>query len=76
MTTTGGKYKITGLQAPASYQLTFTTAGYQASTLVDTVNGGDTRLEPTVTLGAARAASPASWSAAPSAPTRRSAAPP
>jgi hypothetical protein len=49
----GGKYTIPGLKAPASYQLTFTTDGYQASSLIDTVNGGDSRLEPTVTLGAA-----------------------
>jgi Carboxypeptidase regulatory-like domain len=52
VTGAGGSYRITGLAAPASYQLTFTTPGYQASTLVDTVNGGDTRLEATVTLGA------------------------
>lgn len=47
-----GHYTITGLAAPASYQITFTTPGYQASTIVDTVTGGDARLEPTVTLGA------------------------
>jgi Carboxypeptidase regulatory-like domain len=52
--TTGadGSYKLTGLAAPASYQLTFTTPGYQSSTVVDTVTGGDERLEPTVVLGA------------------------
>ncbi len=54
VTTSGGKYKITGLKAPASYQLTFTTAGYQTTALIDTVNGGETRLEPTVTLGASQ----------------------
>jgi hypothetical protein len=53
-TTGGGKYTITGLAAPANYQLTFTTAGYQTATLVDTVNGGDKRLEAAVTLGAAQ----------------------
>ena len=54
VTTKSGKYKITGLKAPASYQLTFTTAGYQTTALVDTVNGGESRLEPTVTLGASQ----------------------
>ncbi|MCL2781562.1 MAG: carboxypeptidase-like regulatory domain-containing protein [Actinomycetia bacterium] len=48
-----GAYKLSNLPAPASYQLTFTAAGYQASTVVDTVAGGDNRLEPTVILGAA-----------------------
>jgi hypothetical protein len=54
--TTGAdnSYTISGLAAPASYQLTFTTANYQTSTLVDAVNGGDKRLEPTVTLGASQ----------------------
>jgi hypothetical protein len=50
----GGKYTISNLAAPASYQLTFVTPGYQTSTLVDTVNGGDQRLEAAVTLGAAQ----------------------
>jgi hypothetical protein len=52
-TTHGGSYTIRGLVAPGSYELTFTTPGYQTSTIVDTVNGGDQRLEPTITLGAA-----------------------
>lgn len=52
-TTHGGSYTIGGLVAPGSYELTFTTPGYQTSTIVDTVNGGDKRLEPTITLGAA-----------------------
>ncbi|HEY2297559.1 MAG TPA: carboxypeptidase regulatory-like domain-containing protein [Jatrophihabitans sp.] len=55
-TDAAGKYTITGLAAPASYQLTFTTPGYQTSTLLDTVNGGDQRIEATVTLGAAQGA--------------------
>jgi hypothetical protein len=55
-TDANGKYTFTGLAAPASYQLTFTTPGYQTSTLLDTVNGGDKRLEATVTLGAAQGA--------------------
>lgn len=48
-----GSYQLANLPAPGTYELTFTTSGYQPSTLVDTVNGGDKRLEPTVTLGAA-----------------------
>ena len=55
-TDANGKYSLSGLAAPASYQLTFTTPGYQTSTLLDTVNGGDKRLEATVTLGAAQGA--------------------
>jgi hypothetical protein len=47
-----GTYKLTGLPAPETYELTFTTPGYQDSTLVDDVSGGDARLEPTVMLGA------------------------
>jgi hypothetical protein len=51
-TNAAGQYTLPNLPAPGSYQLTFTTPGYQASTVVDTVSGGDERLEPTVTLGA------------------------
>jgi hypothetical protein len=50
--TAGGAYTLPALPAPGSYQLTFTTAGYESSTLVDSVGGGDKRLEPTVVLGA------------------------
>ncbi|MEO9139103.1 MAG: carboxypeptidase-like regulatory domain-containing protein [Jatrophihabitans sp.] len=50
--TNNGKYSLSGLAAPGSYELTFTTPGYQASTLVDSLGGGDKRLEPTLTLGA------------------------
>lgn len=53
-TSAGGKYQFTGLAAPANYQLTFITPGYQTSTLIDSVNGGDKRLEASVTLGAAQ----------------------
>lgn len=49
-----GNYSFASLAAPASYQLTFTTPGYQNSTLLDTVSGGDKRFEATVTLGAAQ----------------------
>ncbi|MDP9091928.1 MAG: carboxypeptidase-like regulatory domain-containing protein [Actinomycetota bacterium] len=49
-----GSYLLNKLPAPGSYELTFTTPGYQASTVVDTVAGGDQRLEPTVILGASQ----------------------
>ena len=55
-TAADGSYTLPALPAPASYQLTFTTPGYQASTLVDTVTGGEKRLEPTVLLGASQGA--------------------
>jgi len=51
-TTRTGSYSLSGLAAPGSYELTFTTDGYRTATLVDTVSGGDKRLEPTVALGA------------------------
>jgi len=52
-TKANGAYELKNLPAPASYEFTFTTTGYQASTLLDSVAGGDSRLEPTVILGAA-----------------------
>lgn len=51
-TTGSGTYTLPKLAAPSTYELTFTTKGYQSSTLVDGVAGGDQRLEPTVLLGA------------------------
>lgn len=51
-TDASGAYQLKNLPAPGTYQLTFATDGYQASTVVDTVAGGDARLEPTVMLGA------------------------
>jgi hypothetical protein len=50
-TNASGGYTLTDLPAPATYELTFTAAGYRTTTLVDTINGGDVRLEPTVLLG-------------------------
>ena len=38
------------MPAPGSYELTFTATGYQPTTLVDTISGGQQRLEPTVEL--------------------------
>lgn len=53
VTDDSGKYELTGLPAPGTYQLTFTADGYQVTSVVDTVGGGERRLEPTVRLGAA-----------------------
>lgn len=47
-----GNYTLANLPAPNSYELTFTTPGYQASTVTASVAGGDRRLEPAVILGA------------------------
>ena len=52
VTNAAGSYRLARLPAPGSYELTFTTAGYQASTLVVSVDGGDARLESTVSLAA------------------------
>ena len=46
------KYVLSGLPAPASYELTFTAAGYQTSAIVETVGGGDDRFEPPIALSA------------------------
>lgn len=53
-TTTGadGSYVLTGLPAPASYELSFTSAGYAATKVLTTVNGGEQRLQPSVVLSA------------------------
>lgn len=52
LTDAKGNYTITGLPAPASYQISFVTAGYLASTLSEDVNGGQHRYEPVVRLSA------------------------
>ncbi|HEY2273329.1 MAG TPA: carboxypeptidase regulatory-like domain-containing protein, partial [Jatrophihabitantaceae bacterium] len=46
-------YTISGLQAPERYELTFTTPGYQTTSLVDAVQAGDKRIEPAQDLNAA-----------------------
>jgi hypothetical protein len=51
-TDASGHYHLSGLHAPGTYELTFATPGYRTSTIVDTVTGGEHRLEPTVVLGA------------------------
>ena len=50
-TNAAGGYTLSNLPAPSSYELTFTTPGYTATTVVDSVGGGDNRLEPAVRLG-------------------------
>jgi hypothetical protein len=52
LTDAKGNYTLTGLPAPASYQVSFTTAGYLASTLSEDVGGGQHRYEPVVRLSA------------------------
>ncbi|MDQ1705618.1 MAG: hypothetical protein QOF18_1984 [Frankiaceae bacterium] len=47
-----GNYRFTNIPAPADYQLSFTTAGYLASTITDNVDGGQSRFEPIVRLSA------------------------
>ena len=45
-----GSYTLRNLPAPASYELSFTAPGYRATTIVDSVSGGQHRLEPIVQL--------------------------
>ena len=47
-----GHYDLKGLKSPGTYELSFTTPGYQVTTQTETVNGGEQRLEPTVLLSA------------------------
>jgi len=52
LTDAKGNYTLKGLPAPASYQISFVTAGYLASTLTEDVGGGQHRYEPVVRLSA------------------------
>ncbi|MET0866368.1 MAG: carboxypeptidase-like regulatory domain-containing protein, partial [Nakamurella sp.] len=45
-------YTLTGLPAPAVYELSFTAEGYQPSVVQTTVDGGAARIQPTVLLSA------------------------
>jgi hypothetical protein len=47
-----GKYTLKNLAAPATYELSFTTKGYQASTARVEVEGGARRIQPTTVLSA------------------------
>ncbi|HEU5268931.1 MAG TPA: carboxypeptidase-like regulatory domain-containing protein [Jatrophihabitans sp.] len=49
-TTVAGKYRLANLPAPGTYQLSFTAPGYQPTTVVTTVGGGQQRYQPTVLL--------------------------
>lgn len=51
-TAADGSYVLAALPAPASYELTFTAAGYQPSAVVATVTGGQARIQPSVLLSA------------------------
>jgi hypothetical protein len=51
-TDASGAYSLAGLKAPGTYELSFTTPGYQVTTQTETVTGGEQRLEPTVLLSA------------------------
>jgi hypothetical protein len=51
-TDANGGYSLAGLKAPGTYELSFTTPGYQVTTQTETVTGGEQRLEPTVLLSA------------------------
>jgi hypothetical protein len=51
-TDANGGYTLSGLKAPGTYELSFTTPGYQVTTQTETVTGGEQRLEPTVLLSA------------------------
>lgn len=51
-TDANGGYTLAGLKAPGTYELSFTTPGYQVTTQTETVTGGEQRLEPTVLLSA------------------------
>lgn len=46
------KYVLSGLRAPASYEISFTAPGYQSSAIVESVGGGDDRFEPPIALSA------------------------
>ncbi|QOR70353.1 carboxypeptidase regulatory-like domain-containing protein [Ruania alkalisoli] len=46
-----GRYELTGLVAPGTYDLTFTADGYQPTSITETVLGGQERLALDVALG-------------------------
>jgi hypothetical protein len=50
ITLAGGKYRLTNLPAPGTYELSFTAPNYQATTVVTTVAGGQKRFQSTVRL--------------------------
>ena len=48
--TAAGRYRLANLPAPGTYQLSFTAPGYQPTTVVTNVGGGQQRYQPTVLL--------------------------
>jgi hypothetical protein len=46
--TSNGRYELTGLPAPATYELSFSATGYETKTVTTTVNGGEQRLQPSI----------------------------
>jgi hypothetical protein len=52
LTAANGSYALTNLPAPGSYEITFTATGYQPSTIVETLTGGQARIEAAVQLSA------------------------
>ncbi len=51
-TTVDGAYRFDGLVTPGTYQVTFTTPGYAATSIVEELEGGEDLLRPEVLLGA------------------------
>lgn len=51
-TDASGNYVLRNLPAPGAYELTFKAKDYQTTALTESVNGGEARIEPLVTLGA------------------------
>ena len=51
-TNAAGGYQLKGLEAPGSYQISFEAPGYQTTTIVQKVSGGESRLQPSVVLSA------------------------
>lgn len=51
-TDASGAYRLTGLTAPGTYQLSFTTPGYRVTTVTQRLDGGENRIQPAVLLSA------------------------
>ncbi|QWF21306.1 carboxypeptidase-like regulatory domain-containing protein [Nocardioides sp. LMS-CY] len=49
---TGNTYTLPNLPAPATYELSFTAGGYQATKVTTAVAGGEARIQPDVVLNA------------------------
>lgn len=51
--TSTGSYSFTNLVTPGTYQISFVTPGYGATSVVEELDGGEDRMRPDVLLGAA-----------------------